>query len=368
MLGRDKISPNKDLLYSSIKNNVVLITGGGGSIGSELCRQIINLEPKKLIIMDLSEEKLYLISQEFINNDNIEVLLGNAVDMNYLDYIFSYYNVDVIFHAASYKHVPIVESNPLQGLKNNVFSTLAVCKAAYFNDIKKVILISTDKAVRPTNVMGASKRLAEIIMQTFAVSPAYFVDDGKESKTAFSMVRFGNVLDSSGSVVPLFRKQISIGGPITLTHKKINRFFMTIPEASELVIQASSLAKGGDVFLLDMGDPVYIFDLAEKMIRLSGLTVKSDQKLDGDIEIKVTGLRPGEKLYEELIINAESEKTIHPLIYRAKEEITKMEELSNKINYLEHYINSNNRNDSLKILSELVPEWKNNYIGYLNKK
>ena len=259
------------------------------------------------------------------------------------------YRVEVVFHAAAYKHVPLVESNPLAGLANNVLSTRAVCEASRKYKLRQMILISTDKAVRPTNVMGASKRLAELVLQAQPIS-----------STRFSMVRFGNVLASSGSVVPLFKHQISVGGPITLTHPEIIRYFMTIPEAAQLVLQSAVLARGRDLFLLDMGDPVRIKDLAEQMVKLSGLTLKDESNPNGDIEIVCTGLRPGEKLYEELLIDAESESTIHPLIFRAHEKGIPPDKLWPDFDQMEVAINHQNIEMALSILSKIIPEWKPN--------
>ena len=359
LLSRQSVVPRKELISSVIENNVICITGGGGSIGSELCRQVIQYCPKKLIIIERNEPSLYSIQQELFGliQDNIVVkfVLGSATDFNLVKDIFIKENVHIVFHASAYKHVPLVELNPLSGLENNVMSTLNVCRAAKECFVNKVILISTDKAVRPTNVMGASKRLSELVVQSFA---SQVTDGNVLSKTYFSMVRFGNVLGSSGSVVPLFRKQIADGGPITLTHQDVIRYFMTIPEAAQLVIQASALAKGGEVFLLDMGEPILIKDLAEQMIKLSGLTICNDENKDGDIEIVTTGLRPGEKLFEELLINAESEDTIHPLIFKAKEEYIEPDELFPKIDKLKQYIRARRLHEAISLLKELVPEWE----------
>ena len=283
------------MLGRSIRGACVCVTGAGGSIGSELCRQIIALKPSKLILLEHSELNLYAIYQELNNpfTPNVELvpILGSAANPTLVLQLFNDECVEVVFHAAAYKHVPLVELNPLAGLANNVFSTRNVCEAARRCGVRQLLLISTDKAVRPTNVMGASKRLAELVVQA---QPS--------ESTSFSMVRFGNVLGSSGSVVPLFRSQIAAGGPITVTHPEIIRYFMTVKEASHLVLQAAALAESGDVLLLDMGSPVKIKDLAEKMVRLSGLTLKDLDHPNGDIEIAYTGLRPGEKLFEELLL------------------------------------------------------------------
>ena len=315
LLGRDPVPADPSLLGPGIRDSVVCVTGAGGSIGSELCRQILALTPKSLILLERSEPSLYAIEQQLRSllpdGTLLHAVLGCATDYSLLVTIFKENAVDIVFHAAAYKHVPLVEANPLAGLTNNVFSTHQVCRASVATGVRKVLLISTDKAVRPTNVMGASKRLAELVVQAHA---------SECNTTRFAMVRFGNVLGSSGSVVPLFRRQIANGGPVTLTHPEIIRYFMTIPEAASLVLQASVLAEGGDVLLLDMGEPVRIKDLAEQMIRLSGLSLCDSSNPDGEINIVYTGLRPGEKLYEELLIDAESLPTAHPLIYRATEQ------------------------------------------------
>jgi FlaA1/EpsC-like NDP-sugar epimerase len=317
LLSRDVVEPNVDLLSVCIKSKVVMVTGAGGSIGSELCRQIIALEPTKLILLDVSEFALYTIEQELselcIHNDlHVELVafIGSVLDTEKCIRILSGFSVDTVYHAAAYKHVPLVEHNPIEGIRNNAFGTLSMAKAAIAAKVKCFVLVSTDKAVRPTNVMGATKRLAELVLQAFA---------RQSSGTRFCMVRFGNVLGSSGSVVPLFRKQIASGGPITLTHPDITRYFMTIPEAAQLVIQAGAMGEGGDVFVLDMGDPVRIADLAVRMVHLSGQEVKSAATPDGTIEIRYVGLRPGEKLYEELLIGSNVSKTAHALIQRANE-------------------------------------------------
>ena len=267
--------------------------------------------------------------------------------------------VEIIFHAAAYKHVPLVEINPINSINNNVFSTLNICIASKKLSLKKVLMISSDKAVRPTNIMGATKRLSEIIVQAFAYDVQINSLNKQNPKTCFSMVRFGNVLSSSGSAVPIFIKQISSGGPVTLTHPKITRFFMTIKEASQLVIQSSAMAQGGEVFLLDMGKPICIKDLVIKLIKLSGLQLKDDSNPNGDIEIKITGLRPGEKLYEELLIDAETENTDHPLIFRAKENFILMDEIIPKLEKLKKNITKRDKDQTLKTLNELVVEWEN---------
>ena len=364
LLGRDPVDPDQALLSGEIPSSSILVTGAGGSIGSELCRQIVNLKPEKLILFERSEVSLYKINQELnipqFSEISILPVLGCSTNFKLLKKIINDHKVGFIFHAAAYKHVPLLQENPLQGLYNNVFSTRSVCMAAEESSFtKKFILISSDKAVRPTNIMGASKRLSELIVQAFAERNEKI----KNSKTCFSMVRFGNVLGSSGSVVPLFKKQILLGGPITLTDPNVTRYFMTITEAAQLVLQASSLAKGGDLFLLDMGDPVKIIDLAEKMISLQSLTIKDKENCDGDIEIISTGLRPGEKLYEELLIDSESKSTQHPLIFKANEKFIKSQLLFPKLDIFEKYLKDNKTDNSLKILKELVEEWST-----LNKK
>lgn len=323
LLGRDPVPPVPELLGPGLRNAVVCVTGAGGSIGSELCRQILQLFPKTLILLESSEPSLYAVEQELRQQLPASVallpVLGSAADPALVQRLFAGHGVQTVFHAAAYKHVPLVEANPLAGLANNVGSTRVVCQAAVATGVSELVLISTDKAVRPTNVMGASKRLAELVLQASALELPECANAADQPRTRLAMVRFGNVLGSSGSVVPLFRKQIAAGGPITLTHPEIIRYFMTIPEAAQLVLQAATLAQGGDLFLLDMGEPVRIKDLAEQMVRLSGLSLRDAQNPNGEIAITCTGLRPGEKLYEELLIDAESEPTQHPLIFRAQE-------------------------------------------------
>jgi len=318
LLGRDVVPPKLDLLEQCIKDQVVLVSGAGGSIGSELCRQVIKQSPKQLILYELSEFALYEIDKELAAFDvEVVAILGSVLNEVKLKSIIEKYQVSTIYHAAAYKHVPIVEHNIEEGILNNSFGTLSIAKVAAEKGVRNFVLISTDKAVRPTNFMGASKRLAEMVLQALQV---------KYPDTRFVMVRFGNVLGSSGSVIPLFRKQIAEGGPVTVTHKEITRFFMTIPEAASLVIQAGSMGSGGDVYVLDMGVPVKIVDLARKVIQLSGLTVM-DETGEGDIEIQFTGLRPGEKLYEELLIGDNVSGTEHPRIMKAFESFISYEEL-----------------------------------------
>ena len=321
LLGRDPVPPIQELLAKNIFNKVVMVTGAGGSIGSELCRQIIKNKPQKLVIYELTEFALYSIDKELKLNTEIEIvpILGTVLDQPKLERVIEQYQVQTVYHAAAYKHVPLVECNPLAGLKNNSIGTAFSLNAAVKKGVETFVLISTDKAVRPTNVMGASKRMAELYCQAMAEA---------QDQTQVSIVRFGNVLGSSGSVVPLFKQQILKGGPITVTHPDVTRYFMTIPEASQLVIQAGALGEGGDVFLLDMGEPVRIQDLARQMISLSGLKVREQDSKTGDIEIQYSGLRPGEKLYEELLIDHEdTEITQHSRILRSIEKHYPLDEL-----------------------------------------
>ncbi|MGP9801356.1 polysaccharide biosynthesis protein [Rheinheimera sp. NSM] len=317
LLGRDPVAPKVKLMQANIQHKVVMVTGAGGSIGSELCRQIINYEPSVLVLFELSEFGLYSIEQELANTISQRELdiklipvMGTVQRKNRLETVMQAFKVQTVYHAAAYKHVPLVEYNVVEGVRNNVFGTWYAAEAAIKTGVETFVLISTDKAVRPTNVMGASKRLAELVLQALAQN---------QSQTRFCMVRFGNVLGSSGSVVPLFREQIRRGGPVTVTHKDIIRYFMTIPEAAQLVIQAGAMGQGGDVFVLDMGEPVKIADLAKRMIHLMGLEVKDDIHPNGDIEVHYSGLRPGEKLYEELLIGENVRETAHPRIMAADE-------------------------------------------------
>lgn len=325
LLGRDPVPPKQELIDASITNKVVMITGAGGSIGSEITRQAVMAGARKLVLLESSEYNLYKIEQDItalkMREDlNVELilLLGSVLERTYLERVLEQFGVDTIYHAAAYKHVPLVEHNIVSGVRNNVFGTQAVLQAAIAQKVSRFILISTDKAVRPTNVMGASKRLAEMLVQN-----AQF----QSSNTICSMVRFGNVLGSSGSVVPLFKSQIAAGGPVTVTHPEITRYFMTIQEAASLVVQAGSMARGGEVFLLDMGEPVKVAELAQTMIRLSGKSLKDASNPHGDVEIKFTGLRPGEKLYEELLIGDAEEGTEHPKILKAHEQTLSQEAL-----------------------------------------
>lgn len=336
LLGRDVVMPDRAMLDKNITGKVVLVTGAGGSIGSELCRQIINMSPSVLLMVEITEFALYQIElelQKHLHDFNTRVqlisLIANVRDNSRMDEILNTWKPHTIYHAAAYKHVPLVEHNCAEGVKNNVIGTLNLAMLAEANDVSNFVLISTDKAVRPTNIMGASKRLAEMILQARAdlISKV-------GGKTCFSMVRFGNVLGSSGSVVPLFREQIKYGGPITLTDERITRYFMSIPEAAQLVIQASSMATGGDLFVLDMGEPVRIFDLAKRMVELSGLTIRDEYNTYGDIEVQITGLRPGEKLYEELLIGDDPMPTSHARIMKAREDFLYWDILKDKIDAL----------------------------------
>ncbi|MGM0984078.1 MAG: polysaccharide biosynthesis protein [Pseudomonadota bacterium] len=324
LLGRDPVPPQEDLLNASIRDRVVMVTGAGGSIGSEMCRQVMRGEPRALVLYEISEYGLYTIDRELeaLKHEMglefpIYPLLGSVCDRTRVEATLGSYGVHTIYHAAAYKHVPIVENNVLEGVRNNIHGTRVVAESAAKWGVERCVLISTDKAVRPTNVMGATKRMAELVLQDLAARHG----QADEHRTIFSMVRFGNVLGSSGSVVPLFRHQIANSGPVTVTHPEITRYFMTIAEAALLVIQAGSMARGGDVFVLDMGDPVRIYDLARRMIQLTGLEVKDEANPDGDIEILFSGLRPGEKLYEELLIGDNVIGTSHPKIMRAQEEV-----------------------------------------------
>jgi FlaA1/EpsC-like NDP-sugar epimerase len=333
LLGRNPVPPIPELLDSCVRGKNVLVTGAGGSIGAELCRQILASEPERLVLLELSETALYRIERKLRkrakhsgSRSEIISLLGSAHHKGRVREVMDAFDIQTVYHAAAYKHVPIVEQNLFEGIHNNVFGTLHCVQAAIETGVESFVLISTDKAVNPSSVMGATKRLAELILQAY---------EGEEHDTQLCMVRFGNVLESSGSVVPLFKEQIRSGGPVTVTHRDIIRYFMTIPEAAQLVIQAGAMANGGDVFVLDMGKPVKIADLARRMINLMGLTVRDDNNPDGDIEIQYTGLRPAEKLYEELLIGSNVSGTEHPRIMRADEDFLTMEELMECLNGLE---------------------------------
>ena len=353
LLGREPSKPDSDLLQESVKGKCVLVTGAGGSIGSELCRQIIALGARKLLLLDLNEFSLYSIDRELSSQkaeSEIRAILGDVSDKNRLTLICGEHGVQTIFHAAAYKHVPLVEANLCAGISNNLRATQSVINAAIEAGIERLTLISTDKAVRPTNAMGASKRVCELLIQAAAADRA-----GRQPVMA--MVRFGNVLGSSGSVIPLFHEQISKGGPITVTHQAITRYFMTIPEAVQLVLQATGMARGGELFLLDMGEPVRIAELARQMIELSGLRVRDEQNPNGDIAIEFTGLRPGEKLYEELLISARDEATQHPLIRKAKEPNHSSSELNPMVEALEKALARWDQQATIQALSRLVPEY-----------
>ena len=348
LLGREQVAPNNELLQKNITNQNVMVTGAGGSIGTELCRQILKQHPKTIVLFELNEYNLYSIDRELRNyalhtNTTTQIIsaLGNVQKQNHIERLMVTHNIDTVFHAAAYKHVPLVEDNVIEGIRNNIFGTLSAAEAAINAGVKNFTLISTDKAVRPTNIMGATKRMAELVLQSLA---------DRQSNTIFTMVRFGNVLGSSGSVVPLFKEQISKGGPVTVTHPDINRFFMLIPEAAQLVIQASAMAKNGQVFVLDMGEPVKILELAKRMIHLMGFSEQIESEQDGDIEIQFTGLRPGEKLYEELLIGNNVEGTAHPKIMTAMEDKLSWDEMKNLLQQLNNCCNEFNTNGVKQIL------------------
>ena len=374
LLGREAVPPDRALLARNLAGKVVLVTGAAGSIGSELCRQILQENPSRLVLLEHSEYGLYSIHQELQNalsvwrgRDGICTelvpLLANVRDHARLLDICRAYRPDTLYHAAAYKHVPLVEYNPAEGIANNVLGTLNTARAAIETGVSHFVLVSTDKAVRPTNIMGASKRLAEMVLQALSASQAVSFDpDGHpvSNTTCFAMVRFGNVLGSSGSVVPLFRRQIKAGGPITLTHPDVTRYFMTIPEAAQLVLQAGAMAEGGEVYVLDMGQPVKIIDLACRMVKLSGLTVRDKTRPDGDIAIEVTGLRPGEKLYEELLIGDNPVATVHPRILKAREDFVPWEQFRGDIDRLREAVAANDtatlRGILLKNVSGFTPD------------
>ena len=351
ILGRDPVTPHKRLLKKNIENKNILVTGAGGSIGSELCRQILILKPTSIILYENSEFSLYSIHQELISfksKSDIIPKLATVTNYQQINQVISDFNIQTVFHAAAYKHVPMVEMNISEGVYNNAIGTYNVARSAIENGVDNVLLISTDKAVRPTNIMGASKRLSELILQAYS---------NNTEVTCFSMVRFGNVLDSAGSVVPLFRSQIKDGGPVTVTHREITRYFMSIPEAVQLVLQAGAMAKGGDVFVLDMGEPIKILDLAYRMIHLSGLKPIDSLNPDGDIKIKFTGLRAGEKLYEELLIGDDVMQSEHPRIMQAKEEMLSFEDIQFII---EKIINYRGIQDD-KSIKEILIKYINGY-------
>ncbi len=355
LLGRDAVAPDLSLLSRCVSGKVVLVSGAGGSIGSELCRQIVRLQPVRLVLMELSEFALYTIEQELLSlcsrlklQVEIVALLGSVIHQRRNERIMASFGVQTVYHAAAYKHVPLVEHNPVEGVRNNTVGTRRMAEAALAAGVETFVLISTDKAVRPTNVMGASKRLSELVLQGLA---------RQGGATRFCMVRFGNVLGSSGSVVPLFRKQIAAGGPITLTHPEITRYFMTIPEAAQLVIQAGAMGLGGEVFVLDMGQPVRIIDMARRMVHLSGLTVIDEENPEGDIAIEIVGLRPGEKLYEELLIGENVEGTSHPLIMRAYEHELPWPWLEERLSGLDRACQAFDYEKVLEMLATLVKEY-----------
>ena len=393
LLGRNVVPPDAELMARNIRGQIVMVTGAGGSIGSELCRQIVSAGPARLLLVENSEFSLYKIEQELHalaaaqpQSPEVVALLGDVCDLSRMRAIVSSYRPATIYHAAAYKHVPMVEHNPVQGLSNNVFGTLSVARAAIECGVPHFVLISTDKAVRPTNIMGASKRLAELCLQALAASasvdfsaldaamgrvvpadaphgagsaqvqpqPATSGDGGLQRHTCLSMVRFGNVLGSSGSVVPLFRQQIAQGGPITLTHAEVTRYFMTIPEAAQLVLQAGAMAHGGEVFVLDMGEPVKIMDLARDMIVLSGMTVRDAAHPQGDIALHITGLRPGEKLYEELLIGDNPQPTEHPRIMKAQENLLPWPQLQQQLIALQGCMVVNDVAGLVQLLLRLV--------------
>ena len=356
LLQREVRKPIKELLIRDIYNKNILVTGAGGSIGSELCRQIIQLKPKSLILFEISEASLYLIESELREQESgvrILAMIGNVTRRKRLDFILNNYQIETIYHAAAYKHVPLVEKNTIPGIRCNIFGTLTCIQAAVDSNVESFVFISTDKAVRPTNIMGATKRFAELILQAYSLSELH-----TNNTIRISMVRFGNVLGSSGSVVPLFRKQIEKGGPVTVTDPNIIRYFMTLEEAAQLVIQAGAMGIGGEIFLLDMGEPVYVLDLAKDMIRQSGMTILDNTNPDGDIEIVFTGLRPGEKLYEELLIGEASDSTKHEKIMKASEESIHYEELLKYLSELEIAIENSDFDKIGEIFTNTVSGYK----------
>jgi FlaA1/EpsC-like NDP-sugar epimerase len=359
LLGRNPVAPNKELFEKNIKNQVVMVTGAGGSIGGELTRQILFSRPKTLILLEQSEFALYALNAELrgrIKDENLDIeivpLLGNVRQYDWLKKIFTAWKINTVYHSAAYKHVPIVEQNVTEGVLNNVWGTLNTANVAIESGVDQFVLISTDKAVRPTNVMGASKRLAEMVLQALA--------NKANVRTQLSMVRFGNVLGSSGSVVPLFRSQINVGGPVTVTHPEVTRYFMTIPEAAQLVIQAGAMASisgamgQGTVFVLDMGEPVKIVDLAQRVIELSGFSLQNEQNPEGDIAIEFVGLRSGEKLYEELLIGDDPKSTEHPKIMKAQEAFKAWAELEKELLILQGSLNAGDSQAIYEQLKHLV--------------
>ena len=360
ILGREQVEPDRNLLEKNIIKRSVLVTGAGGSIGQEICKQVLQLEPSKLLLLDNSEFALYSIHSEieriklnYSKNHKIEIipLLGSVQDNKFISTIMKNHKPDIVYHAAAFKHVPLVEFNFIEGIKNNLFGTITTLNSAIENNVSNFVLISTDKAVRPTNVMGASKRLAELCTQAISES-------SQNIKTKTSIVRFGNVIGSSGSVIPKFKKQIRNGGPVTLTHPDVTRFFMSIPEAAQLVIQASSISEGNNLFVLDMGKPIKIRDLIRQIIKLSGLSVKDQDNPNGDIEIMVTGLRSGEKLFEELLLGENPKKTVHPKIYKVEDPFVSMEKIKPDIDQLRHLIEKEEIVKIIEIIKKLVTGFK----------
>ena len=355
LLSREQVQPNLELLTKNINSKIVLVTGAGGSIGSEICRQILRLNPKKILLLELNEFALYKINEELKKiNQNVKVipLLINIQNSSRVEKVFKTFKVDTVYHAAAYKHVPLVEENICESIKNNVFATLKIAQIVLKNNVANFVLISSDKAVRSTNVMGASKRLAEICVQS--------IYDIHNKQSKFAIVRFGNVLESSGSVIPKFKNQIKVGGPVTLTHPDVTRYFMTITEASQLVIQAGAMAQNCEVFVLDMGESIKIKDLIHKMIKLSGLNVKDAKNLEGDIEIKITGLRPGEKLFEEILIGDNPQKTYHQKIQKAQDPFIPFNKLKIDLDNLSILLEENKVTDVKDMLSKLVTSYKSN--------
>ena len=359
LLNREQVEPDLKLLSENISSKVVLVTGAGGSIGSELCRQITKLNPKKLLLIESNEFAIYKISEELKKlspNINIIPLLLNIQNLSRVNEVFKIFKIDTVYHAAAYKHVPLVEENICESVRNNVFGTFSLTKIAIKYDVHNFVLISTDKAVRPTNIMGASKRLAEICIQALYNNQ----NNNQKINTKFAIVRFGNVLESSGSVIPKFKKQIEEGGPVTLTHLEVTRYFMTLTEASQLVIQAGAMSSSCEVFVLDMGKSIKIKDLILKMIKLSGLTIKNSENLEGDIEIKTIGLRSGEKLYEELLIGDNPQKTAHKKIQKSQDPFIPFDELKKILETLDSLIENNEVEDVKEMISQTLPSFKSN--------
>jgi FlaA1/EpsC-like NDP-sugar epimerase len=358
ILNRDQVLPNTELLTKNITSKIVLVTGAGGSIGSELARQIVKQNPQKLLLLELNEFALYKIYEELkVVNKNLKIipLLVNVQDQIKVNEIFKTFKVDTVYHAAAYKHVPLVEENISESIKNNVFGTLTVAKAVLSQLVENFVLISSDKAVRPTNIMGASKRLAELCIQGL-------YKNKKNNKTKMSIVRFGNVLESSGSVIPKFKKQIKDGGPITLTHPDVTRYFMTLTEASQLVIQAGAMSEDCNVFVLDMGESIKIKDLIYRFVKLSGKTVQDENNKEGDIKIKIIGLRPGEKLYEELLLGDNPQKTQHPKIQKAQDPFIPFNQLEVDLNNLKTFLDNNKVFEIKELLAKIVKTYQSNSV------